>query len=173
MIAIYFVAWVLKKIKGEEEEEVEKPSRTQEEVQENRRRHLDRQAERESRADVTSEALRQMFESISGESSETKEAFLPESEASPPKPPPLKKSSGPPSLTPPPLSPSDPVPETKLTLVEQAALEELNRGGNSPYRSQKSRRIKSLRAMTRGSRGLRQAVVFKEILDKPRALRPY
>ncbi len=170
MMVIYFIAWVLKKIKtrseGKNEEEA-KPDRTLAEVKENRKRHLQRQAARESASDEASQALRQLFESVGGES--VKESFLPEAEPASAKPPPLTKARTPPPFVP---AAKKAVSAPGLTPAEQKALADLKSRQNSPYQIRKKTRSHSLAPMTRG-KGLRQAVVLKEILDQPRALRPY
>ncbi len=175
MMAIYFIAWVLKRIKratsGEEENEEPERGRTLAEVQENRKRHLERQVQRKANAEDPSEALRQLFESISGETEQAAESFLPEPDPSP-KPPPLKKTQA----TPPPLSRSSQQ-KTKpatpsLSPAEQKALARIKSQKTSHSKVTKTRSSRSLRSMIRGS-GLRQSVVLKEILDQPRALRPY
>lgn len=174
MMVIYFVAWLFNKIKGarsgEEENEQPERKRTLAEVQENRKRHLQRQAERETSEGDASQALRQLFESIAtGEVAE--ESFLPEAEPEAPvlQAPPVKKAT-----TPPPLAPTfnKTVTKVKLSAAEQKALTDLKSRENSPYQIRKKARSHSLKLMTRG-RGLKQAVVLKEILDQPRALHPY
>ncbi len=172
MIVIYFIAWVLKRIKGlaggaEEEDPAEK-KRTMAEVLENREGHLKRQAEKQAKTDDPSQILRRLFESITDgpEASVESESFLPEPEPASPKPPPLKK-------TPPPLPKAGGKTQSaaeSLSPAEKKALANLHSRGHSPRR--KKHRPLSIRAMTRG-RGLRQAVVLKEILDPPRSLRPY
>jgi hypothetical protein len=174
MIVIYFIAWVLKRIKGlkqsNQEEEPTPEKRTMAEVLENRKRHLERQAGKQTKSNDPSEVLRRLFESIAdGTKSQGQgESFLPESEPTSPNPPPLKKG-------PPPLSKEKAKPRTvaaRLSLVEQKALAELNSKEPQQIRIRSKYHPQSLRSMTRG-RGLRQAMVLKEILDQPRALRPY
>lgn len=172
-IAIYFISWIFKKIKGSTEgEEEDQPSRTLAEVQENRKRHLQRQAEREAGSDDASEALRKLFESIGGvaETEKETESFLPEPDAVQTSPPPLRSApSSPPPLT---TTSRQTVSVPQLSTEEKAALANLKSRESSSTRKNKKRRSNSLRSMTRG-RGLRQAVVLKEILDQPRSLRPY
>lgn len=174
MIVIYFIAWVLKRIKGlrqsNQEEEPTPEKRTMAEVLENRKRHLERQAEKQTKSKDPSEVLRRLFETIADETTNQgqSESFLPEPEPASPNPPPLKKG-------PPPLSKEKEKTKTvaeRLSLEEQQALAELNSKEHQQIRKRSKYRRHSLRSMTRG-RGLRQAVVLKEILDQPRALRPY
>lgn len=166
MIVIYFVSWVFKKIKGEGEDEDEsRPKRTLEEVQQNRKRHLARQAQRET-ADHPAETLRQLFESITEEKAEEPaESFLPEAELAAPDIPTLRQTRTPPPLTPPPSAP-------QLSSAEKEALKKIQSKASRTAVTRKKNHLRSLRAMTRG-KGLRQAVVLKEILDQPRALSPY
>lgn len=174
MIVIYFIAWVLKRIKGlaggDKEEDPSPKKRSMAEVLENRERHLERQAGEPAKSNDPSEVLRRLFESIADETKNQgqSESFLPEPQPASPKPPPLEK-------TPPPLSREKAKPRTvaeRLSPVEQKALARLNSKEQQHARIQSKYRPHSLRSMTRG-RGLRQAVVLKEILDQPRALRPY
>lgn len=174
MIVIYFIAWVLKRIKGlgrsDQGEEPTPEKRTMEEVLENRKRHLERQAGKPSKSNDPAEVLRRLFESIADETKHQGqgESFLPDPEPTSPTPPPLKK-------TPPPLSKERAKPRTvaeRLSLAEQKALAQLNSKEPQQIRIRSKYRPHSLRSMTRG-RGLQQAVVLKEILDQPRALRPY
>lgn len=187
MIVIYFVSWVFNKIKGGgEEEDNDQPKRTLAEVQANRKRHLERQAQRESKSNGTdadpASALRQLFESITEENESPRESFLPEADpvVSAPAPPPLRQSQRaqtPPPLTHPPRStstsfqsktPSAP----DLSPAEKKALKKIQGGAYSISKARKKHSSRSLRSMIRG-RGLRQAVVLKEILDQPRAMKPY
>jgi len=173
MMGIYFVAWLLKRIKratsGEETDEEPEPSRTLAEVQENRKNHLERQAQRKAKADDPSEALRKLFESISGEVKKPDESFLPEEESAAPKPPPLKNSQ-----KPPPLNTARPKidPRSRLSSEEKKALADLKSQKADLAKPRKKQRAHSLRSMIRGS-GLRQSVVLKEILDQPRAMKPF
>lgn len=177
-IAIYFISWLFKKIKGstEGEEDEEPPQRTLAEVQENRKRHLQRQAQREAGSDDASEALRKLFESIGGVAEEEAESFLPEPDPKPVQtsPPPLQRSPTRIANSPPPLTtPSrQTVSVPQLSAEEKKALANLKSRETSSTQKRGERRSNSLRSMTRG-RGLRQAVVLKEILDQPRSLRPY
>lgn len=174
MIVIYFIAWVLKQIKNltggnqEEPEEELPPARTLAEVEENRERHLKRQAKAQSESEDPSEALRKLFESITGEVEEPEESFLPDPEPVSKQPPPLKKSK-----IPPPLEPLAKKSDSEtLSPAEQKALKKLETDSSLGILTQKKRKSYDLHSMIRGS-GLRQAVVLKEILDEPRALRPY
>ncbi len=169
MMVIYFIAWLFNKIKGarsgENENEQPERKRTLAEVQENRRRHLQRQSERDGSAGDASQTLRQLFESINAGDDALEESFLPEPDAviaqAPAKAQPAEKAA-----TPPPLKP-------RLTAAEKQALKKLKRSAASPLTKSKRHALShSLKSMTRG-RGLRQAVVLKEILDQPRSLRPF
>lgn len=169
MIVIYFVAWLLKKIKGDSEQEDEKNTRLKRslaEVQANRKRHLQRQAARDASTDDTSQTLRELFDSINGDS--PPETFLPEADPKPT----AKVVATEKFAEPLPL----PKTQASLTPAEKRALANLKSEASAPIINQRSRRQKrtlaSLRSMTRGQ-GLRQAVILKEILDSPRSMRPY
>jgi hypothetical protein len=172
MIVIYFIAWVFKRIKGlvggDKEEDPTQKKRTLAEVLENRERHLERETGEPTQSNDPSEVLRRLFESVAAETKNQGqgEPFLPEQEPASTQPPPLKKN-------PPPLSPAKAKSKSvaeRLSPTEQRALAKLK--SKTPQHTQPLRKSHSLRSMTRG-RGLRQAVVLKEILDQPRALRPY
>ncbi|MCF6314322.1 MAG: hypothetical protein L3J39_17875 [Verrucomicrobiales bacterium] len=170
MMVIYFVAWLLKKIKGDPEQEDGKnarPKRSLAEVQANRKKHLQRQAAREEVAEGSSQTLRELFESING--TNLTESFLPEAEVETETAEPVVEER---FAEPPPLPKS----QVSLTPAEERALAKIKSKASTPIATRRPRRPKktlsSLRSMTRGP-GLRQAVILKEILDSPRSMRPY
>ena len=127
-----------------------------------------RPATRHEPEEKAEEILRDLFEALGGPPQEAPEPVRPRHEPPPerPKPPPItRKPAGESS----PQRPAEPL----LSEAEKAALERVKTGrsGIPGSRRRTADSQANFRRLLRSSGGLRQAVIVKEILDAPLALR--
>lgn len=126
-----------------------------------------RPATRHEPEEKAEEILRDLFEALGGPPQEAPEPVRPRPEQprERPKPPPITRKP----VEETPQHPTEPV----LSAAEKAALERVKTGraGVSGVRRRTADSQANFRRLLRSSGGLRQAVIVKEILDAPLALR--
>jgi len=178
MIVIAFISWVFNKI-----QEATAARQRQKEIEEYRRHH-GRDPDPEEDDDETWEefekvetsreptaaddAMRKLVEALGGNAIE------------PPPPPPPRDVPQPPQEPPPPATQPEVKPaEARLTAQEKAALDRVRQREEAVRRKRRRRRSNSTLAdmsvsdLVRDPDGIRKAVILREILDKPRAERPW